>query len=440
MGHAKTVVEGLNDDEATEFIDSRVRLMELPLGAVPDERRAEVASLCEGSPLYIEDFLRLLRFLPFDQAVTSWRSESGDDVRQYALQREMEMLTPLARSVLEVCSYAEGPISIVELERITDRKEAAVFQALDELRQLYLVPVPKLIETVPRFLVNENVALLVRAATDGSGRELGIRNAIGAILGDGLAHLDSVVRDHVRQAMVLGQSGRFEDAEATIQSGLDVCPNHPHLLSILGWVYSKWTPHKRLADARSAWNRSYQLGSSERAMFMSWFFLEMGEKEYGASALVAEHALERVSSGDAELLRLAGWARHRLGETLAASLLADRAKVEFQLADVFLRKAIDIATSDVSWHSEGSRAFQVWVRNARSMNNDRQVCDRLKRWIRWNPEDRSASREAERERHKCPQAIALLSSLGAERSLEAPALNSPADPDLTEARSSRLRP
>jgi hypothetical protein len=101
MGKSSTVVQGLSEAEADEFITSRLSLFNMDPAAFNARQRRRIIKLSEGSPLYLEDILRLCTFLPTDQAIGSWEQNAGENVRRYALARELELLSPSARDVLE---------------------------------------------------------------------------------------------------------------------------------------------------------------------------------------------------------------------------------------------------------------------------------------------------------------------------------------------------
>lgn len=220
MGKTCTTVAGLGESDAMTFIESRAQLLEIPPPVINESQRRQVVAICEGSPLYMEDFLRLCKFLPFIDAIEAWRSRQGDEVRQYALDREIEMLTPTAKEVLHTCALAEQPLSLLEIQRITGRAGDASLAAVDELTRMYLVRAPELIEDIPRFQVNRNLALLVRESLEES-QAARVGAAIWAVLGKlpGPAVAKSV-GDYCRQARVLVEGQRYKEAAQTIEAGL----------------------------------------------------------------------------------------------------------------------------------------------------------------------------------------------------------------------------
>lgn len=410
MGTSSTTVRGLSDDEAEEFISSRMSLFEIDPASIRAKQRRRIISLCEGSPLYMEDLLRLATFLPIGQALDSWRDNAGAKVRGYALQRELEMLSPTARSVLEVGSIVGAPITALELQHVLGRPEDVVVDALVELRRHHLVPAPELVEDVPRFSVNTNLRLLVLATLEGTQRYRALQTAVAAVTGGDLISKSSrAIEDYRRQAEVLLRSRQVVKAEETLRKGLEVHPNHPHLLAALGNVYARSQP-QRVADARAAWQRAFELGSTDWRMFLSWARLEEQQKEWQLVVDVAERGLDRVSREDPALLQYAGYAASRLAQGLLASFNATRAEQEFERSDDYLYSALRAGKAKGIDPHFISRSYRAWVINAQAKRNNAELCRRLLHWLTWNPVDPTGLEEAERQRGRCPQVEALLSS------------------------------
>lgn len=84
-------------------------------------------------------------------AIRRWEQNRGSKVRELALSRELELLTPGARQIVLACALAEGPVSSSELRVIAGVPDEDVVDALSELRLRYLVPEPSLIGEAPRY-------------------------------------------------------------------------------------------------------------------------------------------------------------------------------------------------------------------------------------------------------------------------------------------------
>jgi tetratricopeptide (TPR) repeat protein len=358
----------------------------------------------------MEDFLRLTKFLPFGEAYETWSSRANQSVRKYALQREIEMLSPLAKDVLQTCSLARAALTLVELQRVLGVHPDAILSAVDELTRLYLVPAPQLVEGIPRFHVNSNLAALVRDSISGSTRALELQNALRAVSGEALGR-DDLVRDYCRQARVLSDASRHEDARRTMESALEKFPNHPRLLGVLGWVYRRWQPPK-VVDARAAWQRAYELGSKARSTYVHWIGLESDEGDWHRAATAADKGLERCGEEDSLLLRTAGYAYTRYGRSLRNNLDEARAKSAFDKADHLLSTAVRRAHFEHASTDDLARTYRAWVHNADARRDQEAVCYRLGRWLDWNRRSPFLLEEARRHASLCPDIASSLEQEG----------------------------
>ena len=85
MGKATLSVDGLRSDEAQEFVQTRLRLFSIEPGRISREQSQRIVDVCEGSPLYIEDLLRLCTFVSPSDAIDAWVHHAGDGVRTIRL-------------------------------------------------------------------------------------------------------------------------------------------------------------------------------------------------------------------------------------------------------------------------------------------------------------------------------------------------------------------
>jgi hypothetical protein len=87
----------------------------------------DIHAVTEGSPLYVEDLLRLATVVPVREAINVWRGKKGDEARAYALGRELDLLSPRAREVIVAASLGDGAVSLAEIEALTGITEEALF-------------------------------------------------------------------------------------------------------------------------------------------------------------------------------------------------------------------------------------------------------------------------------------------------------------------------
>lgn len=417
-GKTKTVVRGLEGKEALEFINSRIKLMDLPGGQVDTSTASRIVEICEGSPLYMEDLLRLARAVSLKKAMDLWRDKKGDEARKYALRREVEMLSDLAKEVLYVLALSPDPLSVIEVAHVLGWTEDRIIDAMAELERMYLVPASELVEGVPRFQLNQNLTRLIRQELAHNRSEASkIRTAIRAVSGEdtlgGNAH---TIAAFIRQAVAHSRSGRHDVAETTLLTALDQFPNQPAIYERLGWVY-KFSNPQRVVDAREQWTRAYQLGSMATAMYREWITMEIEVKEWDKAAVVAERWLQRVDSNHPEALRLGGYARSRLGQELEREGEQVWANTELRQADGMLSRALAL-TGSRARELDRSRAYRAWVRNGQVRERvDREgllvptVLNRSLEWLRVLPRDPRARENAERMSSQWPELRAELEKL-----------------------------
>lgn len=77
MGGSTTHVSGFSDSEAEEFIVSRCQVMELDPAVFVRKTVQDIVRATEGSPLFIEDLLRLASVRPIKEAIRHWQERGG---------------------------------------------------------------------------------------------------------------------------------------------------------------------------------------------------------------------------------------------------------------------------------------------------------------------------------------------------------------------------
>ena len=141
MGGTTTHVSGFNEQDAKKFILSRCQIMELDSAIFDRTTVQHIVNITEGSPLFIEDLVRLTAVIhPVQNAIHVWEERGGYEARRYALGPECELLTPNARKVLLAASIWPGPVSFAEIEAVTGASRESVTAALQELQRLFLAP------------------------------------------------------------------------------------------------------------------------------------------------------------------------------------------------------------------------------------------------------------------------------------------------------------
>lgn len=414
MGSTKTVVAGLDEEAALEFVRTRLAMYGLEED-VPDKSWARKAAIaCEGSPLYIEELIRLSKFLGPVSALKSWADTQGDTVREYALRREQEMLTDLAQEVLAVCSLSPTPLTIPALSTVANRVEHSIVAAIDELRRMHLVlSGPE--EGDPTFHVNQNLALLVKRGLNETD-EKKFRNALQAFQGLGFddAH-NHKVRSFERQAKLLLRAKRPDEARRTIEQGLTECTEDPTLLALLGRSFAEMQP-KRGVDAVKAWKRASDLRFGEPWMYQSWATLEQSQRQWASMAFAAEEGLRNCRADDVRLIFAAGLAHSQNAQYLHRSLQTQLARKAVGEADRHLDRAIRLGTANNEHPYYLSKAHRASVLNSSVFGATRKTERRIINWLKAMPDDVYAREEASRRAPKYPSLGELLTQLDEGRS------------------------
>ena len=245
-----------------KFVESRIRLFGLDRSAFDTRTVNSILTVTDGSPLYIEDLLRLaLLGEDLRTVCTEWRDRKGAAARKYALGREFDRLTSDAHEVLLAAALFGAPVSTSEIAVAAGRDFDVdrVQNALVELQNLFLVPKPRIVEDIPRFTLNQNTRELVLDVGQNTNpdRFERIAAAISAVSGKrtGLDRRDRiVVGSYTRQAISLVKLGSSAEAENTLKKGLEALPETPDLYGQLGWVYKRWKPRDTLNNPSARLN------------------------------------------------------------------------------------------------------------------------------------------------------------------------------------------
>lgn len=345
MGASTTHVSGFTASDGEAFVRSRCQIMGLDLDLFGKQTVKELLRVADGSPLYLEDLLRLTASVgSVNDAMKAWQSRAGSEARKYALGRECDLLSPNARKVLLAAGVVDGPVVFGELESITGLSAETVTGAIQELQRLFLVPKPRQIKGEQRFELNANTKTLVREVYGSDAAYRQLRAAYVAISQGVPLTGRGRVAGLIRQASFSVRSNRAEEAESLIVAALESYPNDPDLTGALAWIYKAWVP-VRLTDARERFRRAYQLRNVNQSTYEHWSNMEWKEGEWVRSAEAAEAGLNLLPSSKS-LLFLAGRARRRASRELAGGLHHEKAQAEAQLARSLLERADGVKDGD----------------------------------------------------------------------------------------------
>lgn len=327
-----TQILGLQHAEAREFVTSRVRLSGLDERVFNKKRVDEIVACTDGSPLYIEDLIRLCAVLPADEAVRHWKSKGGDSARRYALQREFEQLSPNAQLIVLSCCVVGEPTTYDEIQSLSGLDEASIFEEIASAQGVFLIGKPRMVDGTERMDVNVNTRQLVLSVFKDSDAMKRVRAAKASISSTAQVSVRAraAIGGYFRQAVASLQRGSPQDAEATILSALKSWPENPDLIGLLATVYIEWKPRAREADARIQFRRAAQLHCRKEEVYLRWHRLEADSNDWASAAAAAEMGLKRART--ARLCHLAAFARSTLGRQLQRESQREKALDQLRIA------------------------------------------------------------------------------------------------------------
>ena len=399
---------GFEPKEAEDFIRSRVELYGLDANAVPDGCFNELVQATDGSPLYMDDLLRLVKIVPVRKAVEMWSEKRGDEARRYALQRELENLSEHAKKVLIAACVRETPTSFAELETVLRFSEDRLLAALTELQTLFLFPKPRVVEGEQRFEVNTNTRKLVRLVEGSSDLYARIETASKAVSGQLPDVGRGIISALIRQAYLLMNSSRFVEAETLLTQAAEKYPQAGDLEGFLGFLYRKWG---RYADAVRHFEAAYKLKCKNPDTYRHWIKMEMAQKEWTRAISAADKAL-RILPDLYELHALRAECKVRSGQDLFSRLQREKA---FKLWNEAVGE-LKVALKSPESLRDGERDISAWMYRTLvicldCLSDFRMLKQSFLDWEREHPEDKNIERQREfilRKRGKAVEELAAL--------------------------------
>ena len=420
-----TQISGLEELDGLKFIGSRIEMHKLDSSLFTNKTMKKIHRVCDGSPLFMEDLLRLVKVGETPtKAVELWSKQTGQAAREYALKREFELLSDKAQRVLLSCALFNGAVALTDISVAVSIAEEELHSSIEELQDLFLVSKPHIIEDIPRFELKQNTRKLVIDIMKGTDLYHRLSKIIEEITVRPLKsrRKQNAISGYINQARSCVRLGRYKDAESTLLRALDYHPENSDLHGFLGWVYKSWQPRQRYTDATKAFTRAADLQSSKRDMYWHWCQMELKRKEWTSAITIAERGLEcLVSSVPVPLLWVSGYAHSRLAKEMYQQIQYGRAEQGVRTAKLRLDKALRIfskndylKTEMLSFYRNTFRAtilnieLDILIKEAqqdsRFLHSDLRRIDRelrvlaqlLDRWLNECPDDPDAYTERQR--------------------------------------------
>jgi hypothetical protein len=283
------------NDEFPLYLDALRDRLDFPELTAQDIEKIHQTS--DGSPLFSESLLRLLRWYSVNEAIAQWKGERGASVRAAALKREIELLSPEAQRILLTVALL-GEASTVELCEVLGYPSELIEGGLHELQSLFLVAAPAL-ASVARFRVPDNTRRLVvdpatTLVTDRGRLERDI--ASFRKKGERTPTRDSRVAAAISQAAALVRIGDIPLALATIKDARKRTQDHFDLLSYQAALHLKEVP-PQIDYARTLARKAFTAGCRKPEVFECWFEAEWTAENYIGALEAAEAAVANRSPG-----------------------------------------------------------------------------------------------------------------------------------------------
>jgi tetratricopeptide (TPR) repeat protein len=346
-----TVVPGLRKEDFAAYVKTLQSRF-----SFPDISSANVDALfrtSSGSPLFAESILRLMhKGLTFDRAIADWKGKSGEAVRHAALMNEIKDLAQDSRRVLYVVAIAQS-LSVAELHDLLGLDAGQLEHCIDELKALFLIDSPAIIESEPRFSVSPNTAILIvnnrtDLLPDPTALEAKVRRLTDSIHADKKrSAVDFFVGAAVKQANALLRQGAYASAMETVASALKAKPHNRDLLLMQGRCYYESGRSSRdiakLGDARAAFRRAYDANCRKEILYDMWYRSELLLGNFGGAYDVAAFALHDKVEPRADWLAKSAEASWKLARRHLESMHKRSALEEMTRTCDYLRLAARLA-------------------------------------------------------------------------------------------------
>lgn len=363
--------------------------------AFPTDIIQRIHKVTEGSPLYIEDLMRLTAVMQPKDAVELWQVKGGKDARRYALGREFEILSETAKKVLCAACVAKGAVSFPELEAILGISSERLISGITELQKLFLAPKPRIIENEQRFELNINTKLLVKEVHGDTELYKRVDAACRTISGEIRQKSTNQIGAIIRQSLFNVRAKKMGEAELLLINALKIFPSDTDIIGVLGLVYKSWVP-TRLTDAREQFARAFQLKSKKEEMYVHWAKMEIEASEWTKSAIAAENGL-KFFPNSRKLLYLAGYSRSRLGKEFYQQLQNEKAEKQFIEAYSHLEKALKCPTElDAGERSLNADIYRALILICEARRDGKKLAEYFDAWKKEHPDDARANSEWDR--------------------------------------------
>ena len=387
-------VEGFDETELLSFLSARSSYYALdPEQCI--ERSAAILSVTDGYPLFVDDLMRQAMFGGLEDAIGNWSQRKGDTAREYALRRQLSSLGDASQRALIGVGVANRPVTSLELSNISGFPDDDIQRAIADLLSWRLINRLEADATGrPTFSCNRNTQRLVQKtyARDPvfQSYQASFRSLTGHAPSPALRRAVSTAINNTR---ALVQRNDFESAEQYLEATMiGELRNNADLWGVRGWVMRRKRTGQSIAQAREAFKRAHELGSTKEDTFFHWVGMErdIGEnlvnrasdqellKQWRAAAHVAELGIDRCGETP-YLCQIAAYLRTREAKTLEYLREFTSAQNCFRQGAEWARRAI-VAPNPSTREVDPSQTYRTLVIALDGAGEPEQAVEALRQW------------------------------------------------------------
>ena len=253
--------------------------------------------ISEGSPLFTESILRLLkRGSSVEAALCEWENKSGEAAREAALRKEVDELSLEATKILITVSSV-GSCSKTELHQLTDMENSEIEDALIELDQLFLLNSIPFIESEPRFessstISNLTLSIMDELLPDANSFIKQIEKVFHGLQANLKTHLPLVAKA-ISQCNALINEKRFADAESTLLKLIqDPAYKENKDLHFMAAKIQYDNPSCENSTTEKLFEIAYIKGQRKEAFFDMWYELSLEHGKKSITLDVCRYAIK----------------------------------------------------------------------------------------------------------------------------------------------------
>lgn len=295
-------IQGLTAGDYAALISSWEK--RLGLSTFPEKQVERLRDTSQGSPLYTESLLRLIKSgISIVDAIAKWKGFLGIEVRNAALKREVIQLSAESKKVL-VTAAIIGECSFAEIKNATGFSDITLTDCVNELQSLFLISAPSIADQ-PRFKVSNTTRDLVISL----GPELtpGFTNYSERIKQERYKPKNQKANSQrvgaaINQAMALISAGNPDEALKTVDAVVaEIGRDQPDLLFMRARALSKLGLIKQ-DECRKTFKFAYECGQRKLRFFQLWYEVESEAHHFETAVEVCSSAVEAGAGEKADWL------------------------------------------------------------------------------------------------------------------------------------------